>query len=93
MTVKTIKAQSAEIERKTKHIAEIVDEYVRFKEAAKRQETARVRNIERVADEEIKRLNAELEHYKKNEKFIDAKCDSILEKELENRATYIYFRR
>lgn len=54
-----IKRQKAEIERKTKHIAEILDEYAKFKVAAKKRETAVVRNIEQVADEEINRLKAE----------------------------------
>jgi chromosome segregation ATPase len=53
------KKQQEEIERKRKHIAEIIDEYAKFKEAAKRREIARVRNIEQSADEEINRLKAE----------------------------------
>lgn len=67
----TINRQKAENDRKTKHIAEIVDEYAKFKEAAKRRETAVVRNIEQVADEEISRLKAEIERLKEHEHIIE----------------------
>ena len=73
-TLDLINRYKAEIERKTNLISETVDEYAKFKEAAKRRETARVRNIEQVADEEINRLNAEIERL---QSIVNAELDTI----------------